>query len=177
MVEGKNNVEATITELVKAFPAAFTLDSLQVRPLKLGIKDDIYARSDMSRRRITAALRTYCSSANYLAACTEGAVRVDLAGEPAGSVTGAEAEHAVQALALLSKITAKRVGKAAAAPRRTKPPEAIKRHHSSLTAAAVPDQSKTISKGKPATVLATPGPGRLSLDDLRKAAAARKSGR
>lgn len=29
MVEGKNNVEATITELVKAFPAALALDSSQ----------------------------------------------------------------------------------------------------------------------------------------------------
>jgi hypothetical protein len=27
MVEGKTNVEATIAELAKAFPAAFTLDS------------------------------------------------------------------------------------------------------------------------------------------------------
>jgi ProP effector len=103
MVKGKKNVEATITELVKAFPAAFTLNSSQVRPLKLGIKDDIYARSDMSHRRITVALRIYCGGANYLAACTEGAVRVDLAGEQAGSVTGAEAEHAVQALSCFRK--------------------------------------------------------------------------
>jgi ProP effector len=176
MVEGKRNLEATITELVKAFPAAFTLDSSQVRPLKLGIKDDIYARSDMSHRRITAALRIYCGSASYLAACTEGAVRVDLAGEPAGSVIGAEVEHAVQALSLLSKITAKRVSKAAAAPRGTKP-EATKRKLSSLPAARVPDQSKTISKGKPATAPAKSGPRPLSLDDLRKAAAARKFGR
>jgi len=173
MVEGKTNVEATIAELVKAFPAAFTLDSSLVRPLKLGIKDDIYARSDISHRRIMAALRSYCSSANYLTACTEGAVRVDLAGESAGSVTGVEAEHAVQAIVLLSKISAKRARKAAGAPRDTKAPEPNK----GLTAAAVSEQSKIISKGKPATVVATPGRRRLSLDDLRKAAAVRKSGR
>jgi ProP effector len=172
-VEGKTNVEATIAELVKAFPAAFTPDSSQVRPLKLGIKDDIYARSDMSHRRIMAALRSYCSSANYLTACTEGAVRVDLAGESAGSVTGVEAEHAVQAIALLSKISAKRARKAASGPRETNVPEPNK----GLTASAVAEQSKIISKGKPATVVATPEPRRLSLDDLRKAAAVRKSGR
>jgi ProP effector len=167
-LEGKTNVEATIAELVKAFPAAFTLDSALVRPLKLGIKDDIYARSDMSHRRITAALRSYCSSANYLTACTEGAVRVDLTGELAGSVTAVEAEHAVQAKALLLKISAKRARKAGSASRDTNAPQ---------TAAAVSEQSKIISKGKPATVVATPGPRRLSLDDLRKAAAVRKSGR
>jgi sRNA-binding protein len=88
VVEGKNNVEATITELVKAFPAALALDSSQVRPLKLGIKDDIYARSDMSHRRITAALRIYCSGANYLAACTEGAVRLIWPETPPAALRG-----------------------------------------------------------------------------------------
>ena len=173
MANAKHNVEGTIKELATAFPVAFTLDSSLVRPLKLGIKDDIYARSDISHRRIMAALRSYCSSANYLTACTQGAVRVDLAGESAGGVTGVEAEHAVQAIALLSKISAKRARKAAGAPRDTKAPEPTK----GLTAAAVSEQSKIISKGKPATVVGTPEPRRLSLDDLRKAAAVRKSGR
>jgi sRNA-binding protein len=121
-----------------------------------------------------AALRSYCSSANYLTACTEGAVRVDLAGESAGGVTGVEAEHAVQAIALLSKISAKRARKAAGAPRDTRALEPAGAQQG-LTAAAVSEQSKVISKGKP--VVATPGRRRLSLDDLRKAAAVRKSGR
>ena len=55
----------------------------------------------------------------------------------------------------------------------TKVPEPNK----GLTASAVSEQSKIMSKGKPPTVVATPGPRRLSLDDLRKAAAVRKSGR
>src|SRR5262245_37168648 len=61
-------VKTTIAELVVAFPAAFTLDPTLVRPVKLGIKDDLYARSAISRRRITAALRFYCNSAHYLSA-------------------------------------------------------------------------------------------------------------
>jgi ProP effector len=173
MANAKHNVEGTIKELATAFPAVFTLDPALVRPLKLGIKDDLFAQSVISHRRIAAALRSYCSGVNYLTACTEGAVRVDLAGEPAGSVTGVEAEHAVQAITLLSKISAKRARKTASAPMDTKPPEANKR----LTAAAVPEQSKIISKGEPTTVVEEPGRRRLSLNDLRKAAAVRKSGR
>jgi sRNA-binding protein len=80
MARAENYAEAAIAELVAAFPDAFTLDPTLVRPLKLGIKDDLYARSSMSRRRITAALRAYCNSAQYLAVCKEGAVRVDQSG-------------------------------------------------------------------------------------------------
>jgi ProP effector len=176
MAKGKNNVEANIAELVKAFPTVFTLDSSLVRPLKLGIKNDIYARSDMPHRRITIALRAYCRSADYLTACAEGAVRVDLAGERAGSVTGSEAAHAAQALALLSK-SHKRANKAVTAPRGTKLAVAGEQKLASLTAAVVREQSKITSKGKPATGLAKAGSRRLSLEDLRKAAAARKSAR
>ena len=53
-------VETIIAELVAAFPAAFTLDPTLVRPVKLGIKDGLYAQSPISHRRITAALRSYC---------------------------------------------------------------------------------------------------------------------
>jgi hypothetical protein len=92
-------VEAAISELVAAFPATFTLDPTLVRPVKLGIKNDLYGQSAMSHRRITAALRAYCNSAQYLQVSIEGAVRIDLAGEPSGAVTGPEAHHARESLA------------------------------------------------------------------------------
>jgi sRNA-binding protein len=62
MSDSATKVGTAIAELAAAFPAAFTLDPTLVRPVKLGIKDDIYARSAVSRRRITAALRSYCNS-------------------------------------------------------------------------------------------------------------------
>jgi ProP effector len=89
MSKSVGKVEITIAELVAAFPAAFTLDRTLVRPVKLGIKDDLYGQSAISHRRITAALRSYCNSVHYLRASTEGAVRIDLTGEPAGTVTAA----------------------------------------------------------------------------------------
>jgi sRNA-binding protein len=66
MSNSATKAETAIAELVVAFPAAFTLDPTLVRPLKLGIKDDIYAQSAISRRHIKAALRCYCNSVHYL---------------------------------------------------------------------------------------------------------------
>src|SRR5579872_2470446 len=94
MANAKQNVEATIEELAVAFPAAFTLDPTRVRPLKLGIRQDLFAQCQISHRRLTAALMLYCNSADYRAAHTEGAERIDLAGNPVGTVTAAEAESA-----------------------------------------------------------------------------------
>jgi ProP effector len=93
-----HDVDATIAKLVTAFPAAFTYDPVRVQPLKPGLKDDLYARSDILHRRITAALRSYCKSVNYLAALKQGAARVDLTGQPTGNITEAQAKHAVEVL-------------------------------------------------------------------------------
>jgi hypothetical protein len=66
MSDSAAKVESIIAELAAAFPAAFALDLKLVRPLKLGIKDDLYGQSAISRRRVTAALRVYCKSMHYL---------------------------------------------------------------------------------------------------------------
>ena len=77
MTKSVTKVETAIAELVAAFPAAFTLDPTLVRPLKLGIKDDIYAQTTISRRRIKSALRSYCNSVHYLTTSMEGAMRIN----------------------------------------------------------------------------------------------------
>jgi ProP effector len=175
MSNSVTNVEATIAELVVAFPAAFTLDPTLVRPVKVGIKDDLYVQSAISRRRITAALRSYCNSVHYLKASTEGAMRIDLAGEPAGTVTVTEAQHATERLAVLAKVAAKRASKVASAPRRAQKPIGTRTEKSSPRITA-PKGSDT-SKRTPATEPTTPGPKRLSLGDLKRAGAARKATR
>jgi ProP effector len=113
MSNSVTKVGVTIAELVVAFPAAFTLDPTLVRPVKLGIKDGLYAQSAISHRRITAALRSHCNGVHYLRASTEGAVRIDLTGEPAGTVTATEARHATEGLVALAKAAAKRASKVA----------------------------------------------------------------
>src|ERR1700730_1563731 len=97
-----SNRKVTIAELVQQFPGAFSTEPAKVRPLKLGIRDDLYPQSVISHRRITAALRSYCNRVHYLKATMKGAVRIDIAGKPAGTVTADEAEHAKQKLAALA---------------------------------------------------------------------------
>ena len=167
--------ETVIAELVVAFPAAFTLDPTLVRPVKLGIKDDIYAQSAISRRRITAALRSYCNSVHYLRASTEGAVRIDLTGEPAGTVTATEARHATERLSSLAKVAAKRASKVASASSGAQTPRGTGTE--SPRAATAAPKATDIRKGTLATEPTTLGQKRLSLGDLKRAAAARKARR
>ena len=170
-VDRKNNVNATISELAVAFPAAFTHDPVQVRPLKLGIKDDLYARSGISRRRITAALRSYCNTASYLTVTKQGAVRVDLDGQPTSTVTEAQAKHATEALSAPPK----RGSEATRGAGDTQTREATnKRTPPTRGTEPAPKRSMIITQGQTPTLPAETGPRRLSLADLRKAAAARK---
>jgi ProP effector len=160
---------------VAAFPAAFTLDPTLVRPVKLGIKDGLYAQSPISHRRITAALRSYCNGVHYLRASTEGAVRIDLTGEPAGTVTATEARHATEGLAALAKAAAKRASKVAIASMSTQTPKGAATGKLSPWAAPAAPKASDIGKRTFAAEPATPGQKRLSLDDLKRAAAARKA--
>jgi ProP effector len=172
MSSGATKVGTTIAELVVAFPAAFTLDPTLIRPVKLGIKEDVCARSAISRRLITAALRFYCHSVHYLRASTEGAVRIDLAGEPAGTVTAAEARYATERLLALPKVAAAPASKVARASRGGQAREGVATWKP-RAAAAVPKGGDF--KRSVAAEQATSGQKRLSLSDLKRAAAARKA--
>jgi len=171
MASTKKYAEIAIAELVEAFPAAFALDPTLVRPLKLGIKDDIYACSGMSHRRVTAALKAYCDSLHYLASCTEGAVRVDLTGAAAGVITAKEAQYAV---APRAKVGGNRFGKATRAPRDV--PESQKSMQRKKSAALTDALRKTAVTEESKMPAAISGPKRLSLADLRQAAVARRAG-
>jgi sRNA-binding protein len=85
---------ATIAELAKLFPAAFSLDPARVRPLALGIRRDIFGRTTLPHGRVYNALQCYTRGRAYLAAMTQDAVRVDLDGNAAGTVSY---EHAADA--------------------------------------------------------------------------------
>jgi sRNA-binding protein len=89
--------------LVREWPAAFTYP----RPLKIGIYTNIKhevawpAKWDEGHAHLHDFNNALCSLLDwwvhqpaYLAVCTEGAIRVDLTGQPAGFVSAAEAEYA-----------------------------------------------------------------------------------
>lgn len=86
-----------IGRLQHAFPKAFPKKPAPRVALKLGIVEDLYAHTAklrLSEDEIKAAIATWCSVGRYWAALSKDAVRVDLNGEPAGTVTAAEAGHA-----------------------------------------------------------------------------------
>jgi sRNA-binding protein len=171
MSDSLAKVEAAISELVAAFPASFMFDPTLVRPVKLGIRDDLCAQSAISRRRISAALRSYCHSVPYLRASTEGAVRVDLAGVPAGTVTPTEAHHAREALAALAKTSTKSAGKIVSAHSGPKAPVGVTMRQMSRPTAA-PKGSESTNRTSEVAAQRHKG---LSLGDLKRAAATRKA--
>jgi ProP effector len=175
MSERATKMDAAISELVAAFPAAFTPDPTLVRPVKLGIKNDLYGRSALSHRRIAAALRAYCNSVQYLKASVEGAVRVDLAGEPAGTVTAGEAHHASDELVRLAKARDRGTSKNASSPGGPNIAKGGRVEHTSRPPNSLAPKASENSNRVPTTAAATSGQKRLSLSDLKRAAAARKA--
>jgi ProP effector len=97
----KVKVAAALWRLAEQFPRTFVAAKhLPHRPLKVGIAADVQERcSDIDRRDLVAALAAYTHRIAYLQAIVAGADRIDLAGNPAGEVTAADAEHAVVVLA------------------------------------------------------------------------------
>ncbi|MDW7746819.1 ProQ/FINO family protein [Halomonas sp.] len=64
------------------------------RPLKVGIHEELTAREPWPEKLVRRALACYVNLPRYLKSVREGAERLDLAGEPAGRVDAAAAEHA-----------------------------------------------------------------------------------
>jgi sRNA-binding protein len=63
-----------------------------------GVGNEIAKMLDINPRAVGLALGFYCNRSAYLSACTNGATRVDLAGNPAGTVTERDAAHAEKLL-------------------------------------------------------------------------------
>ena len=110
-----------LSVLSELFPAVFLPPAF--RPLKLKIHLDLIERA-LTAEEVAAALSIHCRSLSYLCASTEGAVRVDLDGNPAGTVTTEEASNAKARIAAIRLSVKERKAKLAPAP---KPPETRRR--------------------------------------------------
>jgi ProP effector len=92
----------TIEWLVENFPQAFFVKAKHVKPLKIGIFDDIidfYERLDtpaFSKKILREALNYYSSSPAYLSCQKENVSRVDLYGNEVDVVTDEQAKYAHQ---------------------------------------------------------------------------------
>jgi ProP effector len=96
-------VSDTLATLAGQFPQAFSLGD-QRRPLKVGIHQDVAARiGGLSNNQIQEALRQYTSEIHYLRAIVEGAARIDLDGNSAGTVTAHQAAIAKKCVKMAKK--------------------------------------------------------------------------
>ena len=98
----KRNKLITIDWLAEHFPAAFFKKGNQVKPLKIGIFDDIidfYERLDsppFSKKALREALSYYSASPAYLNCQKANSARVDLFGNEVDVVSDEQAKYAHQ---------------------------------------------------------------------------------
>ncbi|CAB3645157.1 ProQ/FinO family protein [Trinickia soli] len=112
-------VVRVIGKLQKRFPAAFPKNPAPKVPLKVGVLADLIAQASelqLSEAEIREAVSTWCRGSRYWACLTDGAARVDLAGEPAGVVTARDAAFARNQAKGGAGGRRKAAGKAGAAP-------------------------------------------------------------
>jgi ProP effector len=78
-----------LAKLAALYPKTFFVREQDRRPLKLGIHRDLNSDTThgLSSNDVRQVVGQYCSSAGYLASCTEGAERIGLDGEVTGTVT------------------------------------------------------------------------------------------
>ncbi len=105
-----------VAKLAALYPKTFFLEQRDRRPLKLHIDREIKAATDLSWHRLRIALAWYTRGFGYLSNSIEDAARIDLTGEPAGTVTADQAAHAREQLAQYSKAKTKHPPTQAAAP-------------------------------------------------------------
>jgi ProP effector len=91
-----NSAHATFALLAEAWPRCFAIIFRDRKPLKVGIGKDIAKATEgvLTPEELDAALTLYTGSKPYLRAMTEGAARVDLEGNTAGTVTAGQAATA-----------------------------------------------------------------------------------
>ena len=87
----RESIQKAIAVLCEKFPKAFSLQQEEIKPLKIGIINDLKDRiadlDGVSLSKIRAAVRKYTYSIQYLDAVKEGTKRVDLDGNEVSEVT------------------------------------------------------------------------------------------
>ncbi|MGG2397671.1 ProQ/FinO family protein [Pseudomonas sp. SH1-B] len=89
-------VEA-IWRLQKHFPLAFPVNPAPKVPLKEGILKDAEQHLEqlgITIEQLKLGIAAWCKGGRYWSCMTENAPRLDLNGQPAGSVTASQASHA-----------------------------------------------------------------------------------
>jgi ProP effector len=106
----RDEIQAAIGLLAARFPATFFVFERRRKPIKLGIHLDLLAAlgGAITPDELGHVLRFYCGNGAYLHTLVEGAARIDLDGNPCGTVTSNEATNAVARIAGAAKRAAAR---------------------------------------------------------------------
>jgi ProP effector len=93
--------DAAIALLAETWPACFSVYEGRRKPLKLGIHQDVLAALEgaITPKELKNALRHYTGNRCYLRRSIAGAARIDLDGNPAGTITAEEAVAAATKMA------------------------------------------------------------------------------
>jgi sRNA-binding protein len=161
--------DTNIALLAIFFPAVFSSEPWQPhRPLKVGIGDDLVARSVLGAREINAALKGYVNRLMYQKCLAAGGTRIDLDGNGAGEVSS---EHRCHAERLIARVKARQLAETPAAKAEADSERAVSR------AAMPPLVTKPKAIAMPPPVQMTPpvSSGRLGLADLKRAAQERRT--
>jgi ProP effector len=97
IAQNRSHSAAAVLELLCAqFPRCFFHDEARRQPLKVGIHNDVLlALGDaVTPSELARALQIYVNNRIYQSRLRPGATRIDLNGEPAGTVTAGEAAFA-----------------------------------------------------------------------------------
>jgi ProP effector len=96
----KSDYIQTLDWLITHFPTTFSRKPKEVKPLKIGILEDIYLFYDtlkfpeVEKQAIKHAIQHYSASTVYLACQKEDQARVDLYGQEVGLVNKEQAKYA-----------------------------------------------------------------------------------
>lgn len=93
--------QAALQQLFDTYPEVFNRDN--VRPLKIGIQEDLIADEKLARNRIKRGLASYVRNPHYLRSLVAGADRIGLDAQAAGQVSEEEAAHARRKLEEMRK--------------------------------------------------------------------------
>jgi ProP effector len=163
----RQKAKETIKLLAERWPRCFFLWGYQRRPLRIGILDDLLPLVSLGEDDLKAALRRYTAANGYLRACIEGADRVGLDGNAAGTVDAKHAAHAQKVLAERERRRLKKQEKQAKE-KATQRPQTTAAMGSEPTERR-PPMTPSAPQQPPST------PRRLGFAGLRAAAAQRKA--
>lgn len=94
----RQKLEAMREILARRFPNCFVRQGDRLsekRPLKIGIRDDLMTRCpDLNQQWLARAIGDYCTGPKYSRIMIAGTERIDLDGNPAGTVSEADQANA-----------------------------------------------------------------------------------